>query len=121
MTKSQTKVLDGLWSKLVKLKAKNECERCRRTDTLNSHHIFSRSSRSTRWDERNGCCLCAGHHVLNNCSAHKAPIEFVEFLKEKRGEAWYQQIRMIAGTPQKVDYNLTRLYLEQEIKNQSNL
>ena len=121
MNKQQIKILDTLWAKLIKDRAGNKCERCYRQDTLNSHHIFSRSSKSTRWDERNGCCLCAFHHALGNDSAHKAPIEFIEFLKEKRGEAWYMSLRLLAGTPQKIDYNLTKLYLEQELKRYENI
>ena len=60
---------------------------------MNSHHIFSRSRANLRWDLDNGVCLCAGHHVFSNFSAHKAPIDFVEWLREKRGESWYNSLR----------------------------
>jgi len=68
--KCSTQYLDKLWSNLVKLKANNRCEY-----------------------PSNGVCLCAGHHVLCNFSAHKAPLEFAEWLKEKRGKKWYEQLR----------------------------
>ena len=116
MTKAGTRTLDNLWSRLIKLRAKGKCEYCRRPDTLNSHHIFSRSNRSTRWDERNGVCLCAGHHSLNNISAHKAPMIFMEWLKKERGETWYKTIQIRAMTAAKIDYKLTKLYLEHEIR-----
>jgi len=64
-----------------------------KTKYLNSHHIFSRNNYSVRWNPSNGVCLCAGHHVLCNFSAHKAPLEFAEWLKEKRGKKWYEQLR----------------------------
>lgn len=88
--------LDTLWAKVVKHRAKNRCEYCGKITTLNSHHIFSRSNMATRWDVDNGVCLCVSHHVFGTMSAHKAPIEFVEWLKEKRGELWYEQLRLKA-------------------------
>ena len=116
------KQLDTLWSELVKLRAGGKCEYCRRPDTLNSHHIFSRSKRSTRWDERNGACLCAGHHTLSSTlSAHKTPIEFIEFLREKRGEEWYKILRLRAMTlAAGLDKKLIKVYLKQEIKKYGN-
>lgn len=84
------KQLDDLWSKLVKDRAGNQCEKCHKTSYLNSHHIFSRQNKSVRWDLDNGICLCAGCHVLNRDSAHKSPLLFAEWVKSKRGEKWYQ-------------------------------
>jgi len=109
--------LDNLWSKLVKLKARNKCEYCGREDTLNSHHIYSRSNPAVRWDERNGCCLCALHHVLGQHSFHKSPIEMLDWLRDKRGENWYIVLRLIAfQTHNKIDKKLTLIYLKNEIK-----
>lgn len=85
--------LDLLWAKGVKLRARGRCEYCGKDTGLNSHHIFSRSNLRTRWDYNNGVCLCVSHHVFGQMSAHKAPIEFVEWLKEKRGEGWYERLR----------------------------
>jgi hypothetical protein len=96
--KVSDKRLDDLWAKAVKKRARSRCEYCGKTTTLNSHHIFSRSNRATRWDVNNGVCLCVAHHVFGNMSAHKAPIEFVEWLKEKRGERWYDTLRQKAKT-----------------------
>ncbi len=84
---------DLLWANLVKLKAGNICEYCGNPNTLNSHHIFSRSNMSLRWDINNGICLCALHHVLGLFSAHKAPLEFAEWLKDKRGDEWYNSLK----------------------------
>jgi hypothetical protein len=89
------RTLDNLWSEIVKLNANNKCEfeNCDKTTYLNSHHIFSRTNFNLRWDINNGICLCSGHHLLKNDSAHKAPIEFVEWLKIKRGKKWYSSLR----------------------------
>jgi len=72
----------------------NKCAYCGKTVYLNSHHIFSRSNYSTRYDIDNGVTLCASHHILSSSfSAHKTPVEFIEWLKEKRGLEWYQELR----------------------------
>lgn len=91
--KSLDKILDDLWSEAVKLEAGNKCEMCGEAKTLNSHHVYSRSRMSTRWDLQNGICLCAYHHTLGNESAHKSPMEFTEWIKDKRGVAWYESLK----------------------------
>ncbi len=119
MTKNEDKILLALWVKLASLKAGNKCEWCGCTNTLNAHHIYSRSNKLVRYDEDNGIILCAGHHVLNKLSAHKAPFEFQEWIRKKRGENWYIMLRLKAfpqDVHQKPDYKLIKLYLEQEIK-----
>ncbi len=100
-TVSDKKLLD-LWSEIVKLLAGNKCEYCGKGQYLNSHHIFSRSNLSTRYYFDNGVCLCAGHHVLSSkFSAHKTPVEFIEWLKNKRGEKWYEDLRKRAKSIKK--------------------
>jgi len=114
--KSQIKKVDDLWSLLVKAKAKNRCEVCGKQSPLNSHHIFSRSNKSVRWNDNNGVCLCVGHHVFGNFSAHKAPADFIEWIKEVRGEEWYKELRKKANTPGFPNLITVREYLEIELK-----
>jgi hypothetical protein len=117
--KQWVKKLDVLWSQVVKLRAKGMCEKCGRKEYLNSHHIFSRSNFSTRWDIDNGIALCPTHHTLGNDSAHKCGIEFAEWLKDKRGEEWYKKLRFRAHQIYKADYNLIYLDLQNELKKYS--
>jgi len=93
--------LDKLWAIIVRLQAGNKCERSGLTTYLNSHHVFSRSNLSVRWYLPNGVCLNAGWHTLKTESAHKSPIEFIEWLKEKRGIEWYEDLRVRANTIRK--------------------
>jgi len=88
--KNIEKRLDEVWSKLVKLKAGNRCEYCGKSNNLNSHHIFSRAKRSTRWDPTNGISLCVAHHIGSGFSAHKTPLSFSLWIIKKRGESWYE-------------------------------
>ena len=109
------KKADDLWSLLVKVKANNRCEYCGKTSSLNSHHIFSRSNKSVRWDEDNGVCLCVSHHVFGNFSAHKAPADFIEWIKGVRGEDWYKRLRKSANTPHMPDLVSISSYLKDEL------
>ncbi len=115
--KSIIKIIDNLWSKIIKAKGKCEFKNCRKERYLNSHHIISRSNKTLRWDLKNGVCLCAGHHTLLTNSAHKNPIEFLEQMKEKRGQEWYDTLRLRAAVISKnLDYKLIKLELLQIIK-----
>jgi len=88
--------LDVAWAKLVKLRAGNECEYCGTTSKkLDSHHIFSRQNKATRWDVNNGIALCASHHVFSSSfSAHKTPMEFTEWLISQKGQDFVTRLRI---------------------------
>ena len=95
--------LDIAWSKLVKLRASNKCEYCGKTSYLNSHHIYSRSKRSVRWDVKNGICLCVGHHTFSSTfSAHKTPLEFVKWLEDYKGTDYIDNLTLKANTISKL-------------------
>lgn len=87
------KDLDGRWSYAVKERAGFKCEYCGKEEYLNSHHIYSRSNTTLIWDLDNGICLCAGHHTFSTFSAHKSPMDFSDWIREKRGEKWYQDLK----------------------------
>ena len=82
MTRPQIKVLDKLWSDRVR--SLGRCEKCGTTQRLTAAHIVSRRHRSTRWDLRNGICLCYRCHMF---WAHNDPVEFVEWVRSTRGDA----------------------------------
>lgn len=94
MKQPSIKKLDETWANLVKIRDGGRCVYCGKTSYLNSHHIFSRSNRSTRWDVNNGITLCVAHHTFSSgFSAHKTPAEFIEWIKELKGEEWYNALR----------------------------
>jgi hypothetical protein len=126
--KPEKKKLDkeclDIWRQAALLLAGNECEYpyCFKTDHLNVHHIFSRSRQSVRYDLSNAIVLCAGHHTLNNDSAHKSP-EFLKVILGEipgypaiRTETWYQTLRLRAYTPAKLDLKMELLYLQEKLK-----
>jgi predicted restriction endonuclease len=86
---SQIKTLDKQWSLLVKYKAGYKCEVCGKTQhqtRLNSHHIIGRRNKMTRWDLRNGVCLCVRHHKFGIQSAHEDSPWFNVWLEKYRKE-----------------------------------
>lgn len=95
--------LDIAWSKLVKLRAGMKCEYCGKTSYLNSHHIYSRSKKSVRWDVMNGISLCVGHHTFSSkFSAHKTPLEFMDWLINKKGQNFVDTLRIKANQTSKL-------------------
>ena len=90
--------LDKIWSLLVKHRAGWKCEYCgSREKRLNSHHIYTRANRSTRWDLENGVCLCVSHHTFSTkFSAHGTPVEFTEWLYQQKGDVFMNELRVKA-------------------------
>jgi len=94
---------DDLWSLVVKKIAFDMCIYCGESKVLNSHHIFGRKNRSTRWDENNGACLCANHHQFSTkFSAHGTPALFREWYIEFVGQEYFDDLEERANRPMKV-------------------
>ena len=84
---SQIKTLDKQWSLLVKYRAGYKCEVCGKNQNqvrLNSHHIIGRRNKRTRWNLRNGVCLCVQHHKFGIQSAHEDGPWFDKWLQKHR-------------------------------------
>lgn len=88
MAKGIDKKLDDAWSEKVKRNAGYKCEYCgTKEKRLNSHHDFTRSRNSTRWEEKNGTCLCVGCHTMSSIfSAHKTPRLYFRWLEKHKGK-----------------------------------
>ena len=85
---------DKEWAKKIKERDNYKCIKCGKTTYLNSHHIYSRNNHAIRWDIDNGVTLCSGCHTMSSrFSAHKTPLEFVLWIKEKRGDEWFNRLR----------------------------
>jgi hypothetical protein len=113
--KEVMKRLDDLWRIVVKEKVGYRCEYCgQKGKVLNSHHIFSRRHRGTRWDTRNGACLCSGHHQF---IAHGEPETFRKFLIDRMGQEAYDLLYVRSHTPSKFSYG-DLLMLEYDLQKQ---
>ena len=106
MKKSEINKLDDIWRDKVKERVNYKCEYgvdC--SGRVNAHHIFGRRSFSVRWNLNNGACLCAKHHTFDSkFSAHQTPTIFTDWIKEKRGEDWYNDLVFRHNQIYKGDY-----------------
>lgn len=95
--------VDKLWSE--KVRSVGRCEYCGKTTNLQAHHIYSRRNEATRFDVNNGVCLCAGCHTMSSVfSAHKTPLEFVQWLIKYKGQAYLDDLKVKAHSIEKKNY-----------------
>lgn len=88
-----TRKFDKLWREAVTKENGAHCEYCGSTYGLNVHHIIGRRNYSTRWYKPNGIVLCSKHHTFDtDFSAHQNPLEFHEWLLNKRGRTWLKDL-----------------------------
>jgi len=78
--------MDAKWSKIVR--SVGFCEYCKASNAqLHAHHIIGIRNLDTRWNLKNGICLCANHHTVSSTfSAHETPEKFREWLIEYSGK-----------------------------------
>lgn len=83
-----TKKLDIMWSQAVKARDK-KCLRCGKENNLHSHHVFSRTHKSTRFVLDNGVTLCGGCHLF---WAHRDTGGFVAWWVSKYGQPLFDRL-----------------------------
>lgn len=97
---------DDLWAIAVKVNFNYRCQYCNKWPDevqLHSHHLFTRSRKSTKWDIDNGICLCASHHTLSSeFSAHKCILEFSDWITNLKWEKFINDLRKKSQQIQKV-------------------
>lgn len=85
---SLTDRCDIVFSKLVR--RNGVCVHCGSTANLECAHGFGRSYRATRWDLRNGFCLCHGDHRWFT----EHPLEWDTWLRLRMAD--YDDVRLLA-------------------------
>jgi hypothetical protein len=118
--KTLEKKLDNKWAEAIKVRAGFRCEYCGKRENLNSHHIFTRSRKATRWELNNGCCLCVGCHIFSSkFSAHKTPIEFTHWLEKTKGVKWLEELQQMSNEvyrPSVEELEEHLIYLQKYVK-----
>jgi len=62
-------------------------------------------------------CLCSGHHSLNTDSAHKDPFFILRIIERGiRTKEFLERLERRAKSPAKLDLNLVKLDLENELR-----
>ena len=95
---------DAVWRRLVKAAWGHTCAVCGATCDLESHHLIGRGHMRTRYELRNGMCLCRYHHRCAQgrakafqawlLAANPALVTWVETNRNgtvTATEAWYRE------------------------------
>jgi hypothetical protein len=85
---------DTVFSKLIRLRARFNCEKCGRYfphgHGLQCSHFFSRRHQSTRYDPDNAAAHCFGCHQRLGAN----PIEFTAWIKQYLGDVRYEALQL---------------------------
>lgn len=73
--------LDTIFSKYIRARDGHKCVMCGRMERPNCGHVFSRVALSTRWDEENAFCQCAGCNMKHEY----APWPYLRWFIDKFG------------------------------------
>ena len=84
------------WREICVLRFNNKCAVCNCTEKLEAHHIISKKTcKSIMYSIPNQLLLCTKHHNFfgkegTRFSAHKHPIAFYQFIKEKYPDLYFE-------------------------------
>jgi hypothetical protein len=85
---------DQVFSKIIRLRARFNCERCGRYfpkgHGLQCSHFFSRRHQATRYDPDNAAAHCFACHMRLG----ENPIEFTAWIKKYLGDTRYESLRL---------------------------
>jgi len=109
--------LDRLFSLVIRSRDHWTCQRCGTrysppTNALHCAHIFTRSKKSTRFDELNAVAWCYGCHSYLD----RNPLEKYAWYKTRFGAAQFNLLHLRSNLPAKLDLKLTELVLRQRLK-----
>jgi 5-methylcytosine-specific restriction endonuclease McrA len=115
MKPSQVHSLDKLFSELIRLRANGFCPKCEmyyKFDEIVPAHYYSRTMKSTRWDEDNVQGVCSPCHDL----FHKYESIHTGFMYERLGEERFKALVVKARIPTKMDYITVKTQIQNRIK-----
>jgi len=107
----KAKDLDRLCREVVFARDGHRCVKTGRTTNLQWSHVYSRRYKSLRWHPDNSLTLNAGAHL----EWHHKPLESSRWFEQTYPER-ATRLRALAGVMCKVDMQLTKLHLEQELR-----
>ena len=121
------KIADELWSRAVRDDWANQCATCSKMSNLHAHHLIPRHHEATRYQLRNGICLCSYCHIRNkHFSPHMCAAGWLDWLLTNWPglHCWYTgtvergEHRIFNGTKNMVYYcgiiQGLRLYVEED-------
>lgn len=109
---------DQLWSLAIKDDWNHACAICGHRGDLNSHHLIPRAHQATRYELRNGICLCRRcHKFCPDRAPHQNPAGFMQWLSGNvpRVEQWYT-ITMATGEHRRFNGTTNAAYYCEQIR-----
>lgn len=104
------------YSKYLREKRGNKCERCLRFFSkgkgLEVSHFWGRKAENTRFDEVNTDVLCTGCHL----QLGENPGDYTEWKKGRMTETMYKALDVAAHTYKKRDDTADLLYIREIVK-----
>jgi len=89
-------IADRLWSLAVRADWNHQCAVCgKRGGRLDAHHLIPRQHQRTRYELRNGICLCVHHHQFDpHLSPHQNAAGWINWLKRHHEQlyGWYGNV-----------------------------
>ena len=92
--------LDRLWSIAVRTRDRFQCQKSpcpAHGKYMHGAHIWERGNMLVRWDVDDGITMCYYHHLH---WAHRKPLEFAEWIKERIGSRKYYALRKKSDNPE---------------------
>lgn len=111
------KFADDLWSLAVRSDW-GCCAVCRRLGKLDAHHVIPRAHFATRYELRNGICLCANHHRWDaDVAPHQNPEGWLRWLAANQPDlhGWYVKM-MDSGDHKRFTQTKTAAYYIDQIR-----
>lgn len=93
---------DALFARIVRWRGR--CERCGRTERLQTHHIVSRRYLAVRYDEENALCLDGCHRWF-----HAYPLEAMAWLESRWPGRYDAIVRRANDPPEDLHATIARL------------
>lgn len=113
---TKVKVLDALWSKVVRQRAGHKCVACGAEKNLQGAHIMPKGAYpALRHDPANGLCLCWSCH-LGPKGWHKHPMQWGQWCAAYLGGDLWRMLLLRSQTAHRPDREAIRLALEQELR-----
>jgi hypothetical protein len=110
--------VDALFSKLIRLLADGNCQRCNKhlgmkSFGLHCAHWFSRAKKNIRWDRYNAASLCYGCHRY--LDTH--PLEKTEFFIKIYGQEQFKRLLHLNNHPEiKIDKDKIYEELKEKVR-----
>jgi hypothetical protein len=94
---------DTLWSRAVRDDWGNRCAVCGNDSHLHAHHLVPRHHEATRYQLRNGICLCSYCHIRNkHFSPHMCAAGWLDWLSTN----WPKLHQWYTGTVERGEHRL---------------